>query len=158
MALKDRIREARQARKMTQIQLAKAASIKQPSLSELETGESKTLSGDTLIALSAALRVRPEWLQNGKGQMDIDASQPLHLAARKPDIHYRATPTASVDTELLQVVIQGVEEHFEALGEYPTPAEKAKWEALMYERFSAGAAPDAVSVKSTVERYLRLVK
>jgi transcriptional regulator with XRE-family HTH domain len=61
-----RIRWARkELRKMTQPQLAAAAKIKQPSLSELETGETKEISGPVLISLSKALRVRPEWVMTG---------------------------------------------------------------------------------------------
>ena len=62
-----RLRYARKdLRKMSQVSLAKAAGIKQPSLSELESGETKEISGPTLISLSSALRVRPEWLVTGK--------------------------------------------------------------------------------------------
>lgn len=51
---------------MSQVALAKAAKITQPSVSELESGETKEISGPTLIAIAAALRVRPEWLVTGK--------------------------------------------------------------------------------------------
>lgn len=65
-----RLRKARKHRKHSQVALAKLAKIKQPSLSELETGETKEISGPTLIALSSALRVRPEWLMTGNGDME----------------------------------------------------------------------------------------
>lgn len=52
---------------MTQPQLAAAAKIAQPSLSELETGETKEISGSTLISITKALRVRPEWVMTGDG-------------------------------------------------------------------------------------------
>lgn len=55
---------------MTQPQLAKEAGIKQPSLSELETGETKEISGPVLIALAKALRVRAEWLVTGEGPVE----------------------------------------------------------------------------------------
>lgn len=62
-----RLKYARkELRKMTQPQLATAAGIKQPSLSELETGETKEISGPVLISLSKALRVRPEWVVTGE--------------------------------------------------------------------------------------------
>lgn len=57
-----RLRYARKLRQLNQHQLAKLAGIKQPSVSEIETGETKEISGPVLIALSKALRVRPEWL------------------------------------------------------------------------------------------------
>lgn len=59
---------------MTQPALAAAAGIKQPSLSELETGETKEISGPVLIALSKALRVRPEWLVTGDLPIEPTAS------------------------------------------------------------------------------------
>lgn len=62
-----RIRYARQdLRKLKQKELASAAGIKQPSLSELETGETKEITGAVLVALAKALRVRSEWLMTGE--------------------------------------------------------------------------------------------
>lgn len=61
-----RLRHARKImRKMTQAQLAKAAGVEQPSISELETGETKEISGPTLLAVSRALGVRAQWLVHG---------------------------------------------------------------------------------------------
>jgi transcriptional regulator with XRE-family HTH domain len=57
---------------MTQPQLAAAAGIKQPSLSELETGETKEITGSVLISLAKALRVRAEWLLTGEEPIEID--------------------------------------------------------------------------------------
>lgn len=59
-------------RKLTQKELAKAAGIKQPSLSELESGETKEVSGPVLIAIAQALRVRAEWLMTGVEPIEID--------------------------------------------------------------------------------------
>lgn len=62
-----RLRWARkELRKLTQPQLAVAAKVKQPSISELETGETKEISGTVLISIAKALRVRPEWLMTGE--------------------------------------------------------------------------------------------
>lgn len=70
-----RIRYARkELRKLNQEDLAKAASIKQPSLSELETGETKEISGPVLVSLSKALRVRPEWLMTGEDPIEPSAA------------------------------------------------------------------------------------
>lgn len=69
-----RLRHARkELRKMRQEDLAKAAGIKQPSLSELETGETKEVSGPVLVSLSKALRVRPEWLVTGELPIEPNA-------------------------------------------------------------------------------------
>jgi transcriptional regulator with XRE-family HTH domain len=58
-----------------------AAGLKQPSISELETGETKEISGPTLIAISQALKIRPEWLVTGHGEMDEStASHGMQLA------------------------------------------------------------------------------
>jgi transcriptional regulator with XRE-family HTH domain len=66
-----RIRQARDLRKLTQKELATAAGIKQPSLSELETGETKEITGSVLIALAKALRVRPEWLMTAELPVEV---------------------------------------------------------------------------------------
>lgn len=84
-----RLRHARRERRMSQIDLAKAAGIKQPSVSELESGETKEISGPTLISISGALKVRPEWLVNGKGPMD-DALGTLADDERELLQNYRA--------------------------------------------------------------------
>ena len=65
-SLGTRLRNARALRKHSQVSLAKAAGLKQPSISELESGETKEISGPTLIALCGVLKVRPEWLVTGK--------------------------------------------------------------------------------------------
>ena len=65
-----RLRTARKLRKMSQVDLAKAAGVKQPSISELESGETKEISGPTLIAISSALAIRPAWLVTGKEPME----------------------------------------------------------------------------------------
>src|SRR6185436_11051598 len=61
-----RLRKARKDRKYSQVTLAKAAGLKQPSISELESGETKEISGPTLIAICGVLKVRPEWLITGR--------------------------------------------------------------------------------------------
>lgn len=65
-----RLRTARKLRKFSQVQLAKSSGLKQPSISELESGETKEISGPTLIALSNVLAVRAEWLVTGKEPME----------------------------------------------------------------------------------------
>lgn len=65
-----RLRYARKLRKLGQVKLAELSGVKQPSISELETGESRSFRGNTLVALAKALKVNPEWLQHGKGAME----------------------------------------------------------------------------------------
>lgn len=75
---------------MSQAALAKAAGIKQPSVSELESGETKEISGPTLIAIAGALKVRPEWLVSGKGPMDAGEFETLAPDERELLHNYRA--------------------------------------------------------------------
>lgn len=65
-----RLRHARKHRKLTQAQLAQLAGVKQASISQVETGETKSLRGTTLVAIAKVLSVNPDWLANGKGSME----------------------------------------------------------------------------------------
>ena len=64
--LKDRVRQRRKELGLTQVQLAKAAGIRQPSLSNIEKGQTHGLKGDTLMRLAAALGVDAEYLRTGR--------------------------------------------------------------------------------------------
>src|SRR5678810_301483 len=77
-----RLRHARKLRGFTQQELAKAAGVPQSAISEVETGESKSPSGTNLVSIALALRVSPNWLAQGKGQMDA-AETPLPPDAMK---------------------------------------------------------------------------
>lgn len=71
-----RLRHARKLRGMTQQELAKSSGVTQASISEVETGESKSPVGTNLIKLAQSLKVSAEWLASGKGQME-QADAPL---------------------------------------------------------------------------------
>lgn len=65
MSIGNRVREARKEAGLTQPELAAKVGIKQPTLSDLETGKSE---GTTYIAtIAAALKVNALWLQTGNG-------------------------------------------------------------------------------------------
>lgn len=64
-----RLRNARIKRGLTQKDLAQLSGVKQSTISEVETGESKSPSGTNLVHLAHALRIRPEWLVTGKEPM-----------------------------------------------------------------------------------------
>jgi transcriptional regulator with XRE-family HTH domain len=66
-----RLRRTREARNLSQVQLADAIKIKQSSLSDLETGATKDVSGRVLLALCKKLKVRPEWLLNNDGDVNL---------------------------------------------------------------------------------------
>ena len=59
---------------MKQTQLAKAAGITQPSLSDLERGESKVHRGSTLVKLAVALESNPAYIETGKGHPTAQTS------------------------------------------------------------------------------------
>jgi transcriptional regulator with XRE-family HTH domain len=65
MSIGQRIKETRLEIPLTQVELAQKVGIKQPSLSELEKGDSA--SSKYLPAIAAALGVSALWLQTGKG-------------------------------------------------------------------------------------------
>lgn len=64
-----RIKELRLERRMTQPQLAKELGVQQSSVSELETGISKSPSALTLLKIAKIFDVNPEYLLTGKGNM-----------------------------------------------------------------------------------------
>jgi transcriptional regulator with XRE-family HTH domain len=65
-----RLRHARKSRGISQEKLAKAIGVKQAAISQLETGESKSFRGTTLVSIAQTLKVSPDWLATGKGPMD----------------------------------------------------------------------------------------
>jgi len=65
-----RLRHARKLRGLSQARLAKDSGVKQAAISQLETGESQSFKGTTLVSIAQTLKVSPEWLATGKGQMD----------------------------------------------------------------------------------------
>jgi transcriptional regulator with XRE-family HTH domain len=78
MSLGERVKKAREARDLTQAQLARAAKLPtdsgQANISALEKRKSKT--SEYLFAIADALRVNPRWLQDGEPHasgLDSDA-------------------------------------------------------------------------------------
>ncbi|WP_082524743.1 S24 family peptidase [Pseudorhodoferax sp. Leaf274] len=61
--LGQRIRHARGVAGLTQMQLAEASGVKQSDISKLERGDSRSTTG--LVALARALKVDPNWLDDG---------------------------------------------------------------------------------------------
>lgn len=73
MSIGKRVLEARKEAGLTQKQLALKAGIRQPTLSELESGDSKTTG--SLAQMAAALGVNALWLETGKGPKRPDDAQ-----------------------------------------------------------------------------------
>lgn len=72
MSIGARIKQARAAAKISQIELAARSGLKQSTISDLEVGKSQ---GTTAVAsLAAALGVNPLWLEAGKGPMVLEQS------------------------------------------------------------------------------------
>lgn len=67
ISIGDRIRWLREVRKMTQVELAERVGIKQSSLSNLETTNSRKPAASTLLKLAAILEANTEWIMSGKG-------------------------------------------------------------------------------------------
>ncbi|AWL03381.1 peptidase S24 [Massilia oculi] len=67
MSIGTRVKQARKAAKLTQIELAKKSNLKQSSISDLEVGKSQGTTN--LASLAAALGVSALWLETGKGPM-----------------------------------------------------------------------------------------
>lgn len=65
MSIGKRVREARTDAKMSQAQLARKVGIRQPTLSDLERGESHRSAN--LASMAAALGVNALWLETGRG-------------------------------------------------------------------------------------------
>jgi transcriptional regulator with XRE-family HTH domain len=59
----------KELRGWTQQELAKASGVKQTTISDLETGESRSPVGTNLVSLAQSLQVNPDWLATGKGDM-----------------------------------------------------------------------------------------
>lgn len=79
MALKDRIKAARQGAKLTQEQLANALGVSRPTVSQWENGDTKSLKAVNLVRMSQVTHVYCLWLATGEGTMD-DAGERSHLS------------------------------------------------------------------------------
>ena len=79
MSIGARVKQARKAAKMTQIELARRTGLNQSTISDLEVGKSQ---GTTFVAsLASAMGVNPLWLETGKGSMSIDLASPVETDA-----------------------------------------------------------------------------
>ena len=65
----ERLRIARESRKLKQPQLAKAAGLSQSAISNYETQRRASSRG--ILKLAVALKVNPVWLAEGIGQMEL---------------------------------------------------------------------------------------
>ncbi|WP_439898379.1 XRE family transcriptional regulator [Klebsiella pneumoniae] len=78
--LAERLREARKAASMTQKTLGDAVGVSQAAIQKIETGRAAQTT--KLLDIAKALRVRPEWLSSGTGDMRADGEddkKPSHI-------------------------------------------------------------------------------
>jgi len=131
MALGARIKLARQARKMTQQELADAINWEQGAIGNVERRDSKTCSHTADIA--TALNVDLNWLSSGKGEMQRSGSEAV-LTDKKDKDRYTVIPIFS-DMALSA-----------GAGTCPPDVEYASGHSYMLtDRIrSAGAQPDCV--------------
>ncbi len=73
MELKDRLKQARKVRKMTQAYVAEQSDITQATYSELERGLVK--STGKIISIAKALKVDAHWLATGEGESGLSEQQ-----------------------------------------------------------------------------------
>jgi transcriptional regulator with XRE-family HTH domain len=66
-----RLKVARKQRGMLQEELAEKAGVSQSMISDLERGLSKSPVGTNLVSIAQSLKVNPDWLATGKGNMDL---------------------------------------------------------------------------------------
>lgn len=92
----DRIRDTRKARDMTQGDLAKRVGLSQGTIGHIEAGRND--SSRYLVQIAAALGVRPEWLESGKG----DATSTWPFPGVTPE-QYAALPEADRE-DILAIV------------------------------------------------------
>ncbi|WII94979.1 helix-turn-helix domain-containing protein [Moraxella haemolytica] len=84
MELKDRLKAARKAAKLTQAEVAeKVADLTQSAYSQLESG--KTKSTNAIFELANILQVNPKWLATGEGEMKTPQHHVDELVASMPN-------------------------------------------------------------------------
>ena len=91
----NRIRRIRELRNMDQTQLAGLAGITGPSMSQIETGDTKMPRPTTLMKLAEILETNQRWLLTGEGDMnarDVVVSDPvaMYQYEQLQDVHKAA--------------------------------------------------------------------
>lgn len=74
----ERLRTARQYRKLSQSSLARLCGLAQSAISNYENGTRK--APREILVLARALHVSPEWLQEGVGEMHLQVQQVPQLS------------------------------------------------------------------------------
>lgn len=90
----ERLVHARERAGLTQEQLAAAARVSQGTIGNIESGLRKRPRD--IIAIADAVGVRPQWLETGKGPIDVSASIPLESNLRVEGIASHAAEAQTV--------------------------------------------------------------
>lgn len=85
--LADRLTAAMAAKGLRPADLARAAQVKPPSVSDWLTGRTKSIKGENLLRISRALEVDPSWLAHGLGS----SSMHTPLTAMENHATYKTT-------------------------------------------------------------------
>lgn len=95
----DRLNSAMSEAGLSQGQLAEKVGLTQPAIQKMASG--KTNGSRKLVELASALRVRPEWLSDGSGQMRLDGVLPHHPDSTiPPEAEWAGVKTWDKETPL----------------------------------------------------------
>lgn len=139
MTIGERIREARKARGLNRRELAERIGMPYPTLAGLENGDQ---AGSTkLHAIAAALGVRVDWLESGRGAQ-------TGVADESPAYH-----PMGLDTSKLADLIETVEAAAIQARRQLSPRTKARLVASLYTSSASGDAVTAAlaSILATLE-------
>lgn len=139
VAIGRRLKEARAALRLSQAELAQKNGSSKTGLQANEAG--KSVPGGQLLACMSEAGISADWLLTGDGSM-WKGSAPVE-----------AVTSASLDVELLQLVLSKVETHVAKVGVKVNPAKKAEFVALLYDYVVETGKSEGPSV----DRILRLV-
>lgn len=93
MTIGNRVRNARKAKGLSQIQLGDAIGVSQATISELEVRPAA--SSKYLVDIAQALGVNPVWLATGEGEMDSKPTELFDSELSIASINTRAVPLIS---------------------------------------------------------------
>ncbi|MFA5307644.1 MAG: helix-turn-helix transcriptional regulator [Candidatus Babeliales bacterium] len=82
MNINGRIKAARKALKLTQIEFAEGLRIKQSSLSYLESSKSESISDRNIALICKEYNVNESWLRTGEGEMFVSEKDLVKVMSR----------------------------------------------------------------------------
>ena len=85
MEIKDRIKELRKAKGLTQFEFADRLKVSRSNIASYETGKNE-LSGAAISLICRTFSVSETWLRTGKGEMFSDTAREEEIAAFMGDV------------------------------------------------------------------------